>query len=185
MNIEIQTYNEQKTETDQEICDLLANTINQELEEAENKIWHAHPVWFLEGNPMGLQEYCLNGSVFSRRLSRSRIMRNLFWMRRTMSLYPSCLMLSEPVFCSSATIVRISGMDSRTIFCSSFNRRFSIARILLSAHCGYSGSIFDFFVIEERPVMPGPLFFTGISTSLSFWEPSSLCRHQKDPASPP
>ena len=58
MNIEIQTYNEQKTETDQEICDLLANTINQELEEAENKIWHAHPVWLLEGNPMGLQEYC-------------------------------------------------------------------------------------------------------------------------------
>ena len=111
-------------------------------------------------------------------------MRNLFWMRRTMSLYPSCLMLSEPVFCSSATIARISGMDSRTIFCSSFNRRFSIARILLSAHCGYSGSIFDFFVIEERPVIPGPLFFTGISTSLSFWEPSSLCRHQKDPASP-
>ena len=126
-----------------------------------------------------------NGSVFSRRLSRSRIMRNLFWMRRTMSLYPSCLMLSEPVFCSSATIARISGIDSRTTFCSSFNRRFSIARILLSAHCGYSGSSFDFFVIEERPVMPGPLFFTGISTSLSFWEPSSLCRHQKDPASPP
>ena len=60
--------------------------------------------------------------------------------------------------------------------------RFSYLRAsLLSAHCGYSGSIFDFFVIEERPVMPGPLFFTGISTSLSFWEPSSLCRHQKRP----
>lgn len=52
MNIEIQIYNDQKTETDQEICDLLANTINQELEEAENKIWHAHPVWFIDGNPI-------------------------------------------------------------------------------------------------------------------------------------
>lgn len=52
MNIEIQSYNEQKTETDKEICDILANTINQELKEAENKIWHAHPVWFIDGNPI-------------------------------------------------------------------------------------------------------------------------------------
>lgn len=52
MNIEIQSYNEQKTETDKEICDILANTINQELREAENKIWHAHPVWFIDGNPI-------------------------------------------------------------------------------------------------------------------------------------
>jgi len=27
-------------------------TIDSELTEAENKIWHAHPVWFLEGNPI-------------------------------------------------------------------------------------------------------------------------------------
>ncbi|MDX9892067.1 MAG: DUF1801 domain-containing protein [Bacteroidales bacterium] len=52
MNIEIQIYNDQKTETDKEICDILANTINQELREAENKIWHAHPVWFIDGNPI-------------------------------------------------------------------------------------------------------------------------------------
>lgn len=51
MNKEIKSYIDQQTETDKEICDLLANTIGSELAEAESKIWHAHPVWFLEGNP--------------------------------------------------------------------------------------------------------------------------------------
>ena len=52
MNEEIKSYNDQQTETDQEVCDLLAFTINNELKEAESKIWHAHPVWFLDGNPV-------------------------------------------------------------------------------------------------------------------------------------
>ena len=51
MNKEIKSYNDQQTETDKEICDLLAQTIDNELTEAESKIWHAHPVWFLDGNP--------------------------------------------------------------------------------------------------------------------------------------
>lgn len=51
MKKEIKTYNEQQTETDKEICDLLAQIINQELIEAESKLWHAHPVWFLDSNP--------------------------------------------------------------------------------------------------------------------------------------
>jgi hypothetical protein len=34
------------------ICDLLAREIDRALPEAENKIWHAHPVWFLDGNPV-------------------------------------------------------------------------------------------------------------------------------------
>ncbi len=51
MNKEIKSYNNQQTETDKEICDLLAQTIDNELTEAESKIWHAHPVWFLDGNP--------------------------------------------------------------------------------------------------------------------------------------
>ena len=50
MNKEIQSYNDNQTETDKEICNLLANTINNELIEAKSKIWHAHPVWFLDGN---------------------------------------------------------------------------------------------------------------------------------------
>jgi uncharacterized protein YdhG (YjbR/CyaY superfamily) len=52
MNSEIQTYNDKQTSVDKEICDLLATIINNELTEAENKIWHAHPVWFLNGNPI-------------------------------------------------------------------------------------------------------------------------------------
>ena len=52
MNKEIQAYNDKQTLTGKEICDLLARTIDSELTEAESKIWHAHPVWFLEGNPI-------------------------------------------------------------------------------------------------------------------------------------
>ncbi|MDQ3192522.1 MAG: DUF1801 domain-containing protein [Bacteroidota bacterium] len=51
MNVEIKAYNDQQTAIDKEICDLLAQTIDNELTEAENKIWHSHPVWFLDGNP--------------------------------------------------------------------------------------------------------------------------------------
>ncbi len=52
MNEEIKSYNNQQTATDKEICDLLANTIDRELLPAESKIWHGHPVWFLESNPI-------------------------------------------------------------------------------------------------------------------------------------
>ncbi|KAA0230575.1 DUF1801 domain-containing protein [candidate division KSB1 bacterium] len=45
-------YNKSLAPADRKICDLLAETIDQILPEAENKIWHAHPVWFLEGNPV-------------------------------------------------------------------------------------------------------------------------------------
>ncbi|RYZ96168.1 MAG: DUF1801 domain-containing protein [Sphingobacteriaceae bacterium] len=52
MNAAIQTYNNAQTAIDQEICDLLANTIDKELADAESKIWHGHPVWFLNDNPI-------------------------------------------------------------------------------------------------------------------------------------
>ncbi|MES2838180.1 MAG: DUF1801 domain-containing protein [Bacteroidota bacterium] len=52
MNEEITNYNNEQTTTDLAICNLLAQTINSVLSQAENKIWHAHPVWFLEGNPI-------------------------------------------------------------------------------------------------------------------------------------
>lgn len=45
-------YNKSLASEDQEICDLLAGEIDRSLPEAENKIWHAHPVWFLDGNPV-------------------------------------------------------------------------------------------------------------------------------------
>ena len=52
MNLDIQTYNNSQSTEDKLICDALAEQINLHLPEAENKIWHAHPVWFLEGNPI-------------------------------------------------------------------------------------------------------------------------------------
>lgn len=52
MNPEITEYNEQQTIIDKEICNLLANAICKELQEAEHKIWHAHPVWFINSNPI-------------------------------------------------------------------------------------------------------------------------------------
>lgn len=52
MNHEIAAYNESQSEMDREICEKLAVTINKVLLEAESKIWHAHPVWFLDGNPV-------------------------------------------------------------------------------------------------------------------------------------
>ncbi len=52
MNPEIQAYNNQQTIADKAICDLLSKTIEDGLNEAESRIWHAHPVWFLDGNPV-------------------------------------------------------------------------------------------------------------------------------------
>ena len=45
-------YHKAQSAADRKICDLLAKEIDRHLPEAENKIWHAHPVWFLEGNPI-------------------------------------------------------------------------------------------------------------------------------------
>jgi hypothetical protein len=52
MNKAIKDYNKQQQLTDKEICDQLATIIDSELSSAENKIWHAHPVWFIDGNPI-------------------------------------------------------------------------------------------------------------------------------------
>ena len=45
-------YNKALAPADRKIANLLAKEIDKNLPEAENKIWHAHPVWFLEGNPI-------------------------------------------------------------------------------------------------------------------------------------
>jgi uncharacterized protein YdhG (YjbR/CyaY superfamily) len=53
MNTEdIEAYNEgQASVEDRLICETLATAIWELLPEAESKIWHRHPVWFLDGNP--------------------------------------------------------------------------------------------------------------------------------------
>jgi hypothetical protein len=40
------------SEEEQEICQSLQELINTELKEASSKIWHAHPVWFINDNPI-------------------------------------------------------------------------------------------------------------------------------------
>lgn len=52
MNQEIQAYNDSQSVEDKKICDILSSQINDFLHEAESKIWHRHPVWFLDGNPV-------------------------------------------------------------------------------------------------------------------------------------
>lgn len=55
MNETIDTYNDQQTDEIREICKLLSHEIQASLGsslEAENKIWHGSPVWFLNGNPI-------------------------------------------------------------------------------------------------------------------------------------
>jgi hypothetical protein len=49
---EISQYNESLAESDAAICSLLAQQIARYLKGSESKIWHAHPVWFLDGNPI-------------------------------------------------------------------------------------------------------------------------------------
>ena len=52
MNKEIQAYNDLLEEADREIANFLSEEINTALPDAESKIWHRHPVWFLAGNPV-------------------------------------------------------------------------------------------------------------------------------------
>lgn len=52
MSPEIQKYNKQQEPHHKEVSDCLAEEIDAHLSGAENKIWHGHPVWFLDGNPI-------------------------------------------------------------------------------------------------------------------------------------
>lgn len=52
MNTSISDYNLQQSVEDQLLCNALASIFVAKLPEAEYKIWHGHPVWFLEGNPI-------------------------------------------------------------------------------------------------------------------------------------
>lgn len=49
---EILAYNQTQAPGDIAICDRLAREIDAVLPDAESKIWHRHPVWFLDGNPI-------------------------------------------------------------------------------------------------------------------------------------
>ncbi len=52
MHKDIKSYNSKQSTADKAICALLAETIDKELKGAESKVWHSHPVWFLDENPI-------------------------------------------------------------------------------------------------------------------------------------
>jgi hypothetical protein len=52
MHPDTRKYNQAQAPADRAICRLLAQEIDRHLPEAENKIWHRHPVWFLDGDPI-------------------------------------------------------------------------------------------------------------------------------------
>ena len=52
MNTDINSYNLSKLPQDAEICEALMHIIDKNLNFTESKIWHAHPVWFINGNPI-------------------------------------------------------------------------------------------------------------------------------------
>lgn len=57
IHADILAYNAAQSAGDRRICDALASAINRHLTESgaagvECKVWHRHPVWFLDGNPI-------------------------------------------------------------------------------------------------------------------------------------
>lgn len=51
-NLSIEDYHNLQSQEDKSICELLFTELNSALPEAESKIWHGHPVWFINGNPI-------------------------------------------------------------------------------------------------------------------------------------
>lgn len=45
-------YNALQSPEEQKICERLMTEINSNLKFTESKLWHGHPVWFIDGNPI-------------------------------------------------------------------------------------------------------------------------------------
>lgn len=52
MKEEVKNYNQEMLEEDKRICNLLFEAFESKLYDSEHKVWHGHPVWFLDGNPV-------------------------------------------------------------------------------------------------------------------------------------
>lgn len=52
MHPEIESYCQQLSDKDQHIAKALHNAIENGLPGAESKLWHGHPVWFIDRNPI-------------------------------------------------------------------------------------------------------------------------------------
>jgi hypothetical protein len=49
---EIHAYDAGLSDEDRALCERLGALIADALPEAVGKVWHGHPVWFLDGNPV-------------------------------------------------------------------------------------------------------------------------------------
>ena len=49
---DVRAYNASQDVANKKICDTLLKELRRGLPDAEFKIWHRHPVWFLDGNPV-------------------------------------------------------------------------------------------------------------------------------------
>lgn len=49
---DILAYHDALDDEAKPICDVLLAVIERSLPDADRKIWHAHPVWFFDGNPI-------------------------------------------------------------------------------------------------------------------------------------
>lgn len=52
MKKEVETYHDSLSSDDKVICERLYKEFCNGLPEAEHKVWHGSPVWFLDGNPI-------------------------------------------------------------------------------------------------------------------------------------
>ncbi|HAK11691.1 MAG TPA: hypothetical protein DCO78_06665 [Chitinophagaceae bacterium] len=52
MQTDIANYHAELSAHDRHICIYLAEQINKHLPNASAKVWHGHPVWFIEDNPI-------------------------------------------------------------------------------------------------------------------------------------
>lgn len=52
MIADITSYHATLLSGDKAVCDFLKKEIDNALPDAESKVWHGHPVWFLKGNPV-------------------------------------------------------------------------------------------------------------------------------------
>ena len=48
----IKTFNDSLSPERKQIADRLFDIIDTNLNATEKKIWHAHPVWFIDGDPV-------------------------------------------------------------------------------------------------------------------------------------
>jgi hypothetical protein len=52
MNPDFTAYNNEQEPDRKVICELLADEVHKNLPDAESKVWHGAPVWFINGNPI-------------------------------------------------------------------------------------------------------------------------------------